>query len=122
MTSTADRLSTMASSVLGGELPIRIRAWDGSMSGRAGGPVLVINNRRALRRLVYSPGELGLAEAYVSGDVDVEGDLAEGLSTVWAANRSGRLARTVDRPSARSPSTSTSPLTYASARPSSPGE
>jgi cyclopropane-fatty-acyl-phospholipid synthase len=93
MTSTAERLSTMASSVLGGELPIRIRAWDGSISGAADGPVLVINNRRALRRLVYSPGELGLAEAYISGDVDVEGDLADGLSTVWAANHSGRLAR-----------------------------
>ncbi len=100
---TADRLSSLASSVLGGELPIRIRAWDGTISavGTADGsattgpdvPVLVINNRRALRRLVYSPGELGMAEAYISGDVDVEGDLAEGLSTVWAANRSGRLAR-----------------------------
>ena len=62
------------------------------------GPVLVINNRRALRRMVYSPGELGLAEAYISGDMDVDGDLAEGLSTVWAANRSGRLARPKLRP------------------------
>ena len=52
MTTAADRLSTMASSVLGGELPIRIKAWDGSISGAADGPVLVINNRRALRRLV----------------------------------------------------------------------
>ena len=49
--------------------------------------------------MVYSPGELGLAEAYISGDIDVDGDLATGLSTVWAANRSGRLARPTLRPS-----------------------
>ncbi|SEM01400.1 cyclopropane-fatty-acyl-phospholipid synthase [Blastococcus sp. DSM 46786] len=35
---------------------------------------------RALRRLAYAPGELGLARAYVSGDLDIEGDLYAALS------------------------------------------
>lgn len=30
-------------------------------------------------------GELGLARAYISGDLDVDGDLADGLRRVWAA-------------------------------------
>jgi cyclopropane-fatty-acyl-phospholipid synthase len=41
----------------------------------------------ALRRLVWHPNELGLAQAYVSGEIDVEGDLAEGLRRVWAQVR-----------------------------------
>jgi cyclopropane-fatty-acyl-phospholipid synthase len=49
-----------------------------------GGPVLVIRSRRALRRLVWSPGELGLARAYITGDIDVDGDLADGLRRAWA--------------------------------------
>ena len=89
----AQRLGALATSVIGGELPIRLRAWDGSETGPATGPVLVLNSRRALRRLLWSPGELGLAEAYISGDVDVEGDLAQGLSTVWNAAKSGEVGR-----------------------------
>ena len=45
--------------------------------------MLVIRSRRALRRLLWAPGELGLARAYVSGDIDVEGDLADGFRRVW---------------------------------------
>ncbi len=90
---TAQRLAGLAGSALGGPLPVGIRAWDGSRAGPADGPILVLANRRALRRLLYSPGELGLAEAYVSGDLDVDGDLADGLSRVWSAYRSGGLRR-----------------------------
>nr|WP_322098114.1 cyclopropane-fatty-acyl-phospholipid synthase family protein [Nakamurella alba] len=88
---TAGRLAELVGRLTGGELPIGLRAWDGSTAGPTVGPVLVIHSRRALRRLLWSPGELGLAEAYVAGDVDVEGDLAEGLSAVWSAVGSGAL-------------------------------
>lgn len=91
--SVADRLATVVAGVVGGALPVRVRAWDGSEAGPVDGPVLVLNSRRALRRLLWSPGELGLAEAYIAGDVDVEGDLGEGLSTLWNATRSGTVGR-----------------------------
>ena len=45
---------------------------------------MVLRHRRALRRLLWHPGELGLAQAYVAGELDVEGDLADGLSPVLA--------------------------------------
>ena len=75
----ADRLADLVRDVAGIEPPVRIRAWDGSEAGPADGPVLVIRSRRALRRLLWAPGELGLARAYVTGDLDVEGDLADGF-------------------------------------------
>jgi cyclopropane fatty-acyl-phospholipid synthase-like methyltransferase/DUF1365 family protein len=75
----------------GRELPIGVRAWDGSTAGPAGEPVLVLTSPRALRRLLWAPNELGLAQAYVTGELDVEGDEAEGLRRVWAA--AGRDAR-----------------------------
>ncbi|MDF3301325.1 SAM-dependent methyltransferase [Streptomyces tropicalis] len=83
----AHRLATLARDALGGPLPVRLRAWDGSEAGPADGPVVVLRSRRALRRLLWEPGELGLAQAYVTGEIDVEGDLAEGLRTMWAAAR-----------------------------------
>jgi len=90
---TAARLAELVSPAVGGSLPIRLRAWDGSEAGPKTGPVLIVNSRRALRRLLYSPGELGLAEAYISGDIDVQGDLAEALSTVWNAAKAGQVSR-----------------------------
>ena len=56
----ADRLATLVRDVAGVDLPVRIRAWDGSEAGPADGPVLIIRHRRALRRLLWAPGELGL--------------------------------------------------------------
>ncbi|MFC9425045.1 class I SAM-dependent methyltransferase [Streptomyces sp. NPDC056987] len=86
-TGAAPRLHALAGELLGGRLPLRLRAWDGSAAGPEGAPVVVIRNRRALRRLVWQPGELGLAQAYITGELDVEGDLAEGLRTLGNALR-----------------------------------
>ena len=61
--------------LLGAPIPLSVRCWDGSASVVDGAPTLVVRHRRALRRLVYAPGELGLARAYVSGDLDIEGDI-----------------------------------------------
>lgn len=80
-------LAELAGDLLGGPLPVRLRAWDGSETGPAKAPVVVLRSRRALRRLLWQPGELGLAQAYVTGELDIEGDLTEGLRTVWAAQR-----------------------------------
>ncbi|WP_407565314.1 class I SAM-dependent methyltransferase [Streptomyces sp. 184] len=75
----APRLAALAEELLGGPLPIRIRAWDGSEAGPERDPVLVVRHRRALRRFLWRPGELGLARAWVAGELDVEGDLYTAL-------------------------------------------
>ncbi|MET9429963.1 SAM-dependent methyltransferase, partial [Streptomyces sp. NPDC003036] len=80
MADAASRLTTLAEDLLGVPLPVRIRAWDGSEAGPPGdAPVLVLRSRRALRRLLWKPGELGLARAWVAGEIDVDGDLYEAL-------------------------------------------
>jgi len=78
----------------GVDLPVRVRAWDGSESGPTGTPVLVLRSPLALRRILWRPGELGLARAYVSGDLDVEGDLTEGLRRAFRAARPAQSDRT----------------------------
>lgn len=79
MQDAAQRLKNLAEQLLGVPLPVRLRAWDGSEAGPPAGPTLVVRNRRALRRLLWKPGELGLARAWVAGDLDVEGDLYDAL-------------------------------------------
>ena len=74
-----------AASQAGVALPARVRAWDGSEAGPAAAPTVVLRSPLALRRILWRPGELGLARAYVSGDLDVEGDLTEGLRRAWRA-------------------------------------
>ncbi|MGC4998081.1 MULTISPECIES: cyclopropane-fatty-acyl-phospholipid synthase family protein [unclassified Streptomyces] len=82
MADAASRLVSVAEQLLGVPLPVRIRAWDGSQAGPPGAPVIVVRNRRALRRMLFKPGELGLARAWVSGDLDIEGDLYTALGAV----------------------------------------
>ncbi|MFD3776156.1 class I SAM-dependent methyltransferase [Streptomyces sp. NPDC058612] len=88
MTDAAPRLAAVAETLLGTPLPVRVRAWDGSEAGPPGTPILVVHNRRALRRMLWKPGEMGLARAWVAGELTVEGDLFELLDRVggllWA--------------------------------------
>ncbi len=88
----AEQLADVMSPLFGGSLPIRIRAWDGSTTGPLGAPTAVISSPDALRRLLFRPGELGLAQAYVTGELDVEGDLLDGLRRVWESGRKGRMS------------------------------
>ncbi|MEU4093784.1 cyclopropane-fatty-acyl-phospholipid synthase family protein [Streptomyces sp. NPDC026673] len=79
MADTAGRLTALAEQALGFPFPLRVRAWDGSETGPPDAPTLVVRHRRALRRLLWKPGELGLARGWVSGELDVDGDLYEAL-------------------------------------------
>ena len=100
-TGVAHELAAVVTPLFGGHLPIRIRAWDGSVAGPpedSGAPTVVVNDSAALRRLVFRPGELGLAQAYVTGEIDVEGDLLDGFRRVWQAVRENGASRGSARP------------------------
>jgi cyclopropane-fatty-acyl-phospholipid synthase len=87
----AHRLQPLVRGLIGEDLPLRLRAWDGSQTGPADSPAtLVLRNRRALRRFLWSPDELGLGRSYVSGDLDVEGDLYAALSLPDQLSRDDR--------------------------------
>ncbi|AJP02350.1 cyclopropane-fatty-acyl-phospholipid synthase [Streptomyces cyaneogriseus subsp. noncyanogenus] len=94
MADAAPRLKGLVEQVLGTPLPVRIRAWDGSQAGPPGAPVLVVRDRRALRRLLWKPGELGLARAWVAGELEIEGDLYAALDLlsglIWERGEDAR--------------------------------
>src|SRR5215207_3306092 len=69
------------------EIPLRLRAWDGSEAGPEGAPVLEFRSRRALRRILWSPGQLGLSRAYVSGDIDSPGDIFAAFTALSSAGK-----------------------------------
>jgi cyclopropane-fatty-acyl-phospholipid synthase len=69
--------------VVGTDLPIAVRTYDGSRIGPADAPAtLVLRSPDALRRILTAPGELGVGRAYVAGDLDVEGDVYLALSAL----------------------------------------
>jgi cyclopropane-fatty-acyl-phospholipid synthase len=75
-----------------------VRYWDGTLerggTGASAAPspfTLVIARPGALRRMLLPPSELSIVEAYISGDVDVEGDLAKTMTIADAIN--ARLRR-----------------------------
>jgi cyclopropane-fatty-acyl-phospholipid synthase len=64
---------------ISGPLPAAVRFWDGSELG-PGEPgsatdTIVIRNRRGLTYAVMRPDQLGIGRGWVSGDLDLEGDL-----------------------------------------------
>lgn len=106
MAEAASRLRSLAEQLLGVPLPVRLRTWDGSEAGPPDAPTLVVRNRRALRRMLFKPGELGLARAWVAGDLDFEGDLYTALDAmsglVWERGEDSRtLAQALRDPEVR---------------------
>ncbi|MGN6635483.1 MAG: class I SAM-dependent methyltransferase [Oryzihumus sp.] len=85
--SIARTLGELVEPMFGGELPLRLRTPDGGEYGPEGAPVITISSPDALRRLLFHPGELGLAQAYVTGEIDVEGDVLDGFRRVWRTAR-----------------------------------
>ena len=95
----ADRLARAVEPFVGGELPVRLAAWDGSVAGPVDAPLVELRSPDALRRLLWHPGELGAAQAYVTGELDVPGDLDEALTHAFAVARERGLRS--GRPSLR---------------------
>lgn len=57
-------------------LPFPVRFWDDSvLGGESERPVLVLRRPRALAYLLRAPNQVGLARAWVTGALDVEGGL-----------------------------------------------
>jgi cyclopropane-fatty-acyl-phospholipid synthase len=90
------QVAEIISSVVGTDVPVRVIGYDGSKAGPDSSELaLRINSPRALARLATAPGSLGLARAYVSGEIEVEGDLYELLAAMadLTINDLGRAER-----------------------------
>jgi cyclopropane-fatty-acyl-phospholipid synthase len=68
--SIGDALGTLVR----GEMPVRFEAYDGSAAGPADADIrLELLTERGLRYLLTAPGDLGMARAYVAGDLALHG-------------------------------------------------
>src|ERR1700749_2053142 len=65
----------------GPDAPVEFVAYDGSRAGSEGSPVrITVRSPAAVSYLAQAPGALGLARAYVSGHLDVDGDMYTALA------------------------------------------
>ncbi|WP_347565694.1 class I SAM-dependent methyltransferase [Nocardioides sp. IC4_145] len=61
-------------SLLRDGMPVRFEAYDGSAAGPRDADIrLVLTDPRGLAYIMTAPGDLGMARAYVSGDLEVHG-------------------------------------------------
>jgi len=74
------------------DCPVALRAYDGSTAGpRDAEAIVELRSPTALRHLASAPGQLGLARAYVTGTLEVHGDLHAALHGLLAHARGLRL-------------------------------
>ncbi|MBW0269812.1 cyclopropane-fatty-acyl-phospholipid synthase [Nocardia sp. MH4] len=113
-TTVAAAFEPLLRASLGPRPAIGFEFWDGSaiLPEGASPGTMRVRSAEALRHLIWSPGELGLARAFVSGTVDLDGDIFRmlralqstapndarlGLGAAWqaigAARRLGALGR-----------------------------
>ncbi len=100
MSTAAASFAALFGALLGEPLPLAVRFWDGSTIGAPDGPAtIVLRSPAALRRALYSPNELGFGRAYVTGELDIDGDLFAAMrALVRAAPDDLRIgARTLAR-------------------------
>src|SRR5581483_7716007 len=72
------RVAELFASVIGPNHAVRVTAYDGSVIGPADATyALQIRSPRALAYLAAAPGSLGLARAYVTGALQVEGRMID---------------------------------------------
>jgi cyclopropane-fatty-acyl-phospholipid synthase len=82
--------------IFGAEAPIHLVAFDGSTGGTPSGRVMRLKSARGLNYLLTAPSELGLARAYLMGDLEFdsldEGDPYEVMRLADAGLRPRRLS------------------------------
>lgn len=93
MSGIAGRIARTLEPLVGGTLPVHLTAWDGSTAGPQDAPHVCLNSPNILRRMLWAPGELGAAQAYVTGELEVEGDLVAALRHAWSVVAERNLSR-----------------------------
>ena len=74
-------LESFIAGLLGQDLPVRIKAYDGTDVGpRDARTTITLRSRDALVRMATAPGELGFARAYIAGDIEIDGNIYDVLS------------------------------------------
>src|ERR1700726_1853588 len=79
-------LAQVFEAIAGPDAPVEFQAYDGSSAGIPGSPVkITVRSPVAVSYLAQAPGALGLARAYVSGHLDVDGNMYTALARMAKA-------------------------------------
>src|SRR5580692_4432839 len=82
-------LAEVFEAIAGPDAPVEFKAYDGSTAGSPDSPIkITIRSPVAVSYLAQAPGALGLARAYVSGHLDLEGNMFTALSRLSKAQES----------------------------------
>src|SRR5258708_33104124 len=74
--------------IAGRDAPVEFGAYDGSLAGADSSPVrITVRSPTAVSYLAQAPGALGMARAYVSGHMDVDGDMYTALARMASVQR-----------------------------------
>ena len=83
-------LAQVFETIAGPDAPVEFIAYDGSRAGAEDSPVrITVRSPVAVSYLAQAPGALGLARAYVSGHLDVDGDMYTALARMAKAQTMG---------------------------------
>jgi cyclopropane-fatty-acyl-phospholipid synthase len=79
-------LAEVFQAIAGPDAPVEFKAYDGTTAGSPDAPIkMTIRSPVAVSYLAQAPGALGLARAYVSGHLDVDGNMFTALSRLSKA-------------------------------------
>jgi cyclopropane-fatty-acyl-phospholipid synthase len=74
--------------IAGPDAPVEFLAYDGSRAGSEDSPVrITVKSPTAVKYLAQAPGEMGLARAFVSGHLDVDGDMYTALARMTSVQQ-----------------------------------
>jgi cyclopropane-fatty-acyl-phospholipid synthase len=80
------KLAEVFERVVGRDAHVEFLAYDGSRAGPRGADVTVeVKSPYAISYLAHAPGPIGLARAYVTGHLDITGDMYTALSRMQSA-------------------------------------
>ncbi|MEZ0076962.1 class I SAM-dependent methyltransferase [Planotetraspora sp. GP83] len=78
-------LAEIFEKIVGSDAGVQFVAYDGSKAGSSDADIRIeVKSPIAVAYLAQAPGEMGLARAYISGHLDVQGDMYTLLDRMWS--------------------------------------
>lgn len=86
------QLAEVFETIVGPDAPVEFVAYDGSKSGTPGSDIRVeVRSEKALELFLSHPGQVGLARAYVSGELEIHGDIVDMFNALYT-NDTGSIS------------------------------
>ena len=86
-------LAEVFTAIEGPDAPVDFVAYDGSKAGTVGSDIRVeLRSPKAVELILSHPGQVGLARAYVAGELEIRGDIVQMLELLWSRTKNHRMS------------------------------